>query len=143
MRKFIITFLACLISFSVFARDDVGDYSIKDALAANTATERLGKDVKFYFGEQKHGNVAHTFGTYKTNKKTNAFNKSDREACQWVFLSAMLALRDRAIKEGGNAVVNIRSFYKSKLTSSTKTFRCGVGAVVAGVALKGTVVKLK
>ncbi|MBF4217373.1 excinuclease, partial [Vibrio anguillarum] len=55
----------------------------------------------------------------------------------------MIALKDRAIKEGGNAVVNIKSNYKNNLTSSNDTFQCGAGAVMAGVALSGEVVKLK
>ncbi|POB08294.1 excinuclease, partial [Vibrio vulnificus] len=78
-----------------------------------------------------------------TNKKTNAFNKTDEEACNWVFLSAMIVLKERAIKEGGNAVVDIKSNYKNNLTSSVDTFQCGAGTMVAGVALTGKVVKLK
>ncbi len=55
----------------------------------------------------------------------------------------MIALKDRAVKEGGNAVVDIKSNYKNNLTTSTETFQCGAGAFVAGVALTGKVVKLK
>jgi uncharacterized protein YbjQ (UPF0145 family) len=54
----------------------------------------------------------------------------------------MLALKDRAVKEGGNAVINIKSNYKNNLTSNKETFQCGAGAVIAGVALTGEVVKL-
>lgn len=79
----------------------------------------------------------------KRTKKTNAFNKTDEEACNWVFLSAMIALKERAIKEGGNAVVDIKSNYKNNLTSSSDTFQCGAGTMIAGVALTGKVVKLK
>jgi hypothetical protein len=39
-------------------------------------------------------------------------------------------------------VVNIRSNYKRKLFASTTEFECGAGAVIAGVVLKGEVVKL-
>ncbi|EIU7865318.1 excinuclease, partial [Vibrio vulnificus] len=56
---------------------------------------------------------------------------------------AMIVLKERAIKEGGNAVVDIKSNYKNNLTSSVDTFQCGAGAMVAGVALTGKVVKLK
>ncbi len=83
------------------------------------------------------------FGGFKTNKKTNAFAKSDEDACNWVFLSAMISLKERAIKEGGNAVVDIKSNYKNNLTSSSETFQCGAGAVMAGVALTGKVVTLE
>jgi len=75
--------------------------------------------------------------------KTNAFGKSDLQACQHVFLSAVIELQDRARKEGGNAVVNIKSNYRNELTESPTEFTCGAGAVIAGVALVGDVVTLK
>ncbi|HIF5944891.1 TPA: hypothetical protein ACX3GK_003567 [Vibrio parahaemolyticus] len=55
----------------------------------------------------------------------------------------MIALKERAIKEGGNAVLDIKSNYKNNLTSSSDTFQCGAGTMIAGVALTGKVVKLK
>ncbi|ADT88337.1 excinuclease [Vibrio sp. Vb2880] len=144
MKKILPAILSTLVlcSASAVARDDVGNYSIQDALNQEVAQTKLGDDVQFFFGDQAHPAVLKTMGEFKTNKKTNAFNKSDEEACQWVFLSAMIALKDRAIKEGGNAVVNIKSNYKNNLTSSEDTFQCGAGAVIAGVALTGEVVKL-
>jgi len=131
-----------LVPFSSYARDDINDYIIKEALDLEQSKSKLGEKIKFYFGDQAHGEIVKTFGEFSTNKKTNAFNKSDLEACQWVFLSAMISLRDRAVREGGNAVINIKSNYKNNLTSSKDTFQCGAGTFVAGVALVGTVVKL-
>jgi hypothetical protein len=103
----------------------------------------LGSDIKFFFGDQSHGKILKKYGEFKTNKKTNAFGKSDIEACLRAFLSAMISLRDRAVKLGGNAVINIKSNYKNNLTSSKDNFQCGAGAIVAGVALVGTVVEVK
>ena len=131
-----------LVPFSSYARDDINGYLIKEALDLEQSKSKLGEKIKFYFGDQAHGEILKTFGEFRTNKKTNAFNKSDLEACQWVFLSAMISLRDRAVREGGNAVINIKSNYKNNLTSSKDTFQCGAGTFVAGVALVGTVVKL-
>ena len=125
-----------------FARDDVIELPIAEALSTPDATSKLGNNVAFYFGDQTHATPVHTFSYITTNKKTNAFNKSDTEACQWAFLSAMIALRDSAFAKGGNAVVNIKSNYKNNLTTSTETFQCGAGNLMAGVALTGTVVKL-
>lgn len=133
----------CVVSSSVYARDDVSEFSIQDALTQEQAKEVLGSDIRFYFAGQGHGRVLKNWGEVSTNKKTNAFLKSDQEACTWAFLSAMVALRNRAIKEGGNAVIKIKSNYKSNTTSSTTTFKCGAGNVIAGVALKGTIVKLR
>jgi uncharacterized protein YbjQ (UPF0145 family) len=134
--------LFCLASSSAYARDDVSEFSIQEAMSQEQAKEVLGSDVRFYFGSQSHGKILKTWGEVSTNKKTNAFLKSDQEACTWAFLSAMVALRDRTLREGGNAVIKIKSNYKSNTTSSTTTFRCGAGNILAGVALKGTVVKL-
>ncbi|HAS6159136.1 TPA: excinuclease, partial [Vibrio vulnificus] len=98
MKNIAILTLSSLMLFSsyTFARDDIGSYSIENALSSEAAKNKLGTDVKFYFGEQKFPKVVAEFGEFKTNKKTNAFNKTDEEACNWVFLSAMIVLKERA-----------------------------------------------
>ena len=141
-RLFMMAFFV-FFSSSVFARDTVRDYSLKETLKLEQSKTALGNDIEFYFGNQFEGQVIKSLGTFKTNKKTNAFNKTDKEACEWVFLSAMLSLKERAILEGGNAVINIKSNYKDRLTTSNTTFQCGSGAIMAGVALVGTVVKIE
>ena len=130
------------LSASSFARDDHNLYPIEDALNTPAALEKLNKDIKLYFGKQKSPPAAKKLGEWKTNKKTNAFNKTDKEACEWVFLSAVLELQERAEKEGGDAVINIVSNYKSQETSSETEYMCGNGALMAGVAFKGTVIKI-
>ncbi|HRE16013.1 MAG TPA: excinuclease ATPase subunit, partial [Rhodocyclaceae bacterium] len=112
-------------------------------LATPASQEKIDKTIRLYFGAQKSPAIAKRLGEWGTNKKTNAFNKTDKEACEWTFLSAVLELQERARKEGGDAVINIKSNYKSRQTSSTTEYMCGNGALMAGVALKGTVVKLK
>ena len=52
-----------------------------------------------YFAGQSHPAVQKTMGNFATNKKTNAFGKSDLQACQHVFLSAVIELQDRARKD--------------------------------------------
>ncbi len=121
------------------------DASARTTLHQFPAAEELNKPdfatqisgVKFYFGSQAHPAITQSFGEYRTNKKTNAFNKSDREACDWVFRSAILSLHQRAVSLGANAVVNIRSNFKNNVTSSDTDYTCGAGAIMAGVALIG------
>ncbi len=145
MKKLFVIIVVSLLSVSSasYASDSVGEYSIKEVLELEQSKLKLGGNIKFFFGDQPHGKVLKKYGEFKTNKKTNAFGKSDIEACQRAFLSAMISLRDRAVKLGGNAVINIKSNYKNNLTSSKDNFQCGVGAVIAGVALVGTVVEIK
>lgn len=131
-----------LASPGAFARDDRNMYSIQDALATTEAKDKLGSNIQFFFGNQPYSDTGKKLGEFTSNRKTNAFNKSDKEACQRAFLSAMISLRDRAVKEGGDAVVNIHSYYKSKVFESNTEFECGTGTLIGGVTLRGTVVKL-
>lgn len=133
---------AVLVTGVAHARDTALKLPIKDAMEAAEAKAQLGSDVKFFFGDQAHPAAKTTLGTYTSNKKTNFANKSDKEGCEWVFLSAMVALKQRALAEGGNAVINIQSYYKKKEFSSATEYECHAGAFVGGVTLRGTVVKL-
>jgi hypothetical protein len=54
-------------------------------------------------------------------------------------MSAIIALQDRAKKEGKTSVVDVHSYYKRKKFSSQTEFDCESGAVMAGVALRGRV----
>ena len=132
--------VACLASHA-FARDSVESYPVAAALASEPG--KVGDDIPLYFAGQKHPGVVKSYGEFATNKKTSAFGKSDETACQHVFLSAVFELQDRARKEGGNAVINIKSNYKNEVRESATEFTCGAGAVIAGVALKGDVVTLR
>lgn len=125
------------------ARNDRVKFSIEDAMNTASAKSKLGTNIKFSFGTKKKFKIKTNFGNVMTNKKTNAFNKSDLKACQWAFLSAMIALRNRAQNMGADAVINIQSFYRQKELNSTEMFECGAGNVIAGVALKADIVKLK
>jgi len=134
--------LAVLLFQVAQARDERMKFSIKEAMMTPEAQEKLGTDVKFFFGPESHPKPSSTLGTYTSNKKTNFANKSDQAGCQIAFLSAMIALKDRALAEGGNAVVNIHSIYKNAKFESDTEFECGAGKILGGVALRGTVVKL-
>jgi uncharacterized protein YbjQ (UPF0145 family) len=145
MKGFITVFMAAIVvlgAVNVEARDDHGMWSISEALNAEDAKQKLDKDIRFYFGDQSHPKITKDFGEFMSNKKTNAFNKTDEKACQWNFLSAMISFQERAQRMGGNAVVNIRSYYKKNTVSSQTEFECGSGTFVSGVTFLGDVVKL-
>ncbi len=142
----IILIVACAIVFlgnfqNVHARDDKAMFPIRSVLEMSQAIEKLD-GVTFYFGSQSYPAVAEKFGIFSTNKKTNAFMKADEEACNWAFLSALISLHRRAQSLGGNAVINIKSNYKNHEVVSETEFECGAGNMIAGVALKGEVVRL-
>ncbi len=124
------------------AADVKETFSIKDALANDKVKNALVKDVALYWGDQSHPKVLQTYGEYKTSKRTNAFGKSREFACQWALASAIKVLQERAVREGGNAVINIRSNVQNNELSSSDRFECLAGSMMVNAALKGDVVKL-
>lgn len=144
MKRHLMLAAVCLatLSTAALARNDVATYPI-DAALKSEGSDKVGSDVALVFAGQKHTAVAKSMGEIATNKKTNGVGRSDEAACQHVFLSAVLALQERARQLGGNAVINIKSNYQNKLIESATDFTCGSGAIMSGVALKGEVVTLK
>lgn len=124
------------------ARDTKHILPIAVAMETKDAQDKLDGSVKFFFGAQQTPEILTKLGSDVTNRKTNAFGKSDERACNWAFLSAMVALEKRAQQLGADAVVNIVSYYKKNVMSNATEFECHAGAVIAGVALKGDFVKL-
>ena len=143
MRRSLLIVLVCLVCLTlVHARDDIQSFPIEPVLDSEHGKEKL-VDVALYFGDQAHPKVVKEIGEWSTSKKTNAFHKSDQEACDWAFLSALITMQQRALREGGNAIINIKSNYKNVETSSETEYKCGAGNVIAGVAIKGTVVEIQ
>jgi len=146
MKKIIsLSFALCILAVSAFsaqARDTEYKLPIEDGLNTKDAEAKLSGAVKFYFADQKHPAVLEKLATDVSNRKTNSFGKPDEVACNWAFLSALLAFETRAKQLGANAVVNIVSYYKKDEMASADKFECHAGAFVAGVALKGDFVKI-
>lgn len=145
MKKLSLPLIAAVLalsSLSAQARDTKHLLSIEEASAMKDKDGILDGSVKFYFAGQPHPAVTAKLLTDVTNQKTNAVGKSDEEACKWVFLSALVQLHKKAKELGGNAVVNIVSYYKKNEMASATQFECHAGATLAGVALKGDIVKI-
>jgi uncharacterized protein YbjQ (UPF0145 family) len=123
------------------ARDTRYELKIADVMADPRYAQNVPGDIKFYFAGQA-APAGQDLGEFVTNRKTNSFGKQDEEACTWAMISAMKELGERAKAEGGNAVVGIVSYYKKNVFSSDTLFECHAGAIVAGVALKGSVAKI-
>ena len=144
MTTLLATAMLCLIAApAAQARDSVLHLPVKDVLDDPASQAKLGTAVAFYFGKQVAPALEKSFAEVYTTKRTNSFNKGDEAACRWAMLSALIQLVEAANRQGGDAVVNIRSDYKGVEFSSDAEYECHAGGVVAGVALKGKIVKLK
>jgi len=133
---------ALLASRTTSARDDRLTFSIRTALGHVEAMQKLDPGIRLYFGKQPHPPIAADLGDDKANDKTRAFNRTPQDACDWVFLSAVLKLQKRARSLQANAVVGIISIYKNEPFESETQYQCGAGSMLAGVALTGHFVRL-
>lgn len=132
--------LAC--STQVLAADRTVFLPLQPAIDAALAAGKIDGSVKFYLaGTGPKGQVLEA--NVVTNRKTNAFAKKDPEACLWAAQSAVISLHEAAKKAGANAVTNIVSYYRKNETSSKTDYECHAGAVVAGVALRGDLARVK
>lgn len=141
IQKLCMTVALCFAGvMSAQAADKMHQFNFKAAVDRAVADGFLDGSVKFYLAGTKSGGNVIEKGLI-TNKKTNGFAKSAASSCDHVLRSALIQFQNTAKANGANAVTNIVSFYKSNETKSTTDYECAKGTAMAGVALKGDIVK--
>ncbi|MDR3212879.1 MAG: excinuclease ATPase subunit [Azoarcus sp.] len=126
------------------ARDTQHFLDFQSVVDKAVADGQLDGTVKFYLkGQAVPGKIAQRFPEASSNKKTNAANKSDEAACEWALRSVLIAFQDNAKRNGGNAVVDMVSFYNRKEYSDPAKFECHAGSIMAGVVMKGAAAIVK
>lgn len=136
-KALVLSMLALLLASHAQARNTELHLLFEDVLNMPEAKEKLDGSVKFYLAGQKTPVIAEKFGEDVSNRKTNAFGKTDEAACRWVALSALVAFQNKAKSLGADTVYDIVSYYRKNETRSSTTYECHAGAMAAGVALKG------
>jgi len=134
---------ALLLAGPAAARDTVLHIPLADVLDMPEAKTKLDPAFKFYLAGQATPKVIKRYSSDVSNPKTNGFGKEDNFGCKWAALSALISLQDSAKRQGGNAVVDIVSYYKKVEYSSATDFECHAGSLIIGVALKGTTAKIE
>lgn len=140
-----IRFFALIASFALVvacpsaqARETRVLVPLQDVIDAGQAQGKLDGSVRFYLAGGESPMVERRFGEGVSNKKTNAANKSDRDACVWAALSVLIRFQQSAKNQGANAVVDMVSYYKKNTFSDPAQIECYAGAIMAGVAMKGS-----
>ncbi len=118
---------------------DMQSLPVSDLLSKHA--DELDADVTLYFRGQSHPSAQESLGEYSSSRRTRT-QRNAEEGCHWAALSALLSLQERAKREGGNAVVDIRSVYGHNELDSGSEYECEVGRRMTGAALRGRVVKL-
>ena len=143
MRQILIlTLTTFILSGCVADRNVPKPHSITEALQFEDYKARL-EGVRFYYGNQRHPKVEKSIGVRTTARRSSMGDQTRKTSCARAFASALLVLKSAAVRNGGDAVINIKSNYKHREVSSESQFQCASGVLMSGVALKGTVVKLR
>lgn len=132
-----------LAASNVFAADVLKRFSIKEAEQSPVVQDSLDGDIAMYWATGKHPAVAKRYGTFTSSKRTNGLGKQPVDSCARALASALIAFQDRARREGGNAVIDLKSNIKGREEASAVEYSCLVGTMMVNVALKGTVVTLE
>ena len=134
--------LAC--ASPALAEDKLAKYPVDAALAKGQSYHsKLDPAIKLAFGAPPPAAAKTIAQADSGHKRTNAFNKPEQEACDIAFISAAVSLQQYARRMGGNAVVNITSYFKSDQLASASEYMCGAGFLMTAVGLRGTVVTLE
>ena len=144
MRRFSTVLIGAVLALAPLgaeARNTEHFYPVEEARTSDLGEARL-LSVPFYMRGQDHPPVAQTLSEVNTDHSTRGAFRSDNASCQVAFLSAIIALQQRAMEKGGDAIVDIVSITRGKKTESATEYRCIAGAMIVHVSLKGKIVKL-
>lgn len=146
MHKTILLLLTCgllAISSPAAAADNVLIMDPQVALSSDEFKAALGNDVAFYFIGAAKPAVKTQMEEVLINKRTTLSLGPQEANCRRALLAAFRDLKARAKKRGGDAVVNLVSFYKEHYTADSKMVECHSSSDVrAHVILRGNVAQL-
>jgi len=134
-------FLTTICLSDVSAANRKHEFPVKHAKEGKSSKNML--DIPFYMKGEAHPTATQTLGEFKSNKKANGFRKKDQDACDHAFASAIIALQQRAQREGGNAVIDVYSITKDVKYENAEKYTCVAGNTVVHVALMGTVATIE
>jgi uncharacterized protein YbjQ (UPF0145 family) len=127
-----------------YAADRRVEFPLSELLNSPEAKEAgIDGSVRFFLAGQPTPGVGQRLGEDISNKKSNAFAKSDQTACYRAMLSALKAFQESAKRKNANAVIDMVSFYKRNEERSSTNFVCYAGGIMAAVTMKGTYAKIR
>ncbi len=128
--------LVMLLGTTLQARDTKLMLSVSKGLKKGRQVGALDRSIRVQFGSS---GLRSGQRRYTANRKTNAFNKTDVEACEWAFISSVKSLQDRARNMGKRRVTGIVNYYNRRRRSNPSRYECHVGKFVAKVAIQGNI----
>jgi len=113
------------------------------ALSSDEFKAGLGNDVAFYFTGAATPAVKTDMEEFLVDRVTRRSSGPPETNCRRVLLAAFLDFQARARKKGGNAVVNMVSFYRKHYAADSTMVECHITfEVKARIVLRGTVAQI-
>lgn len=128
-----------MLTIAACTRHDIVYYSVTESLNTAEAKEVIDPRIALYFGQDYIGDAKILYEYAQTNRKTNAWGKSDFKTCTWAFLSGIVSLQNRAKTLGATKVTNIVTNYPGSAYSVPGMYECHVGQSISRVSLVGDI----
>lgn len=114
-------------------------YDIQEAFSTYQAEKTINPELSLSFGKYVAGNVLKQ--DVKTVQRITIEGKTEEEICQWVFLSAVKRLQERALEIGASKIANISSYNNHKEYKSISKYECHIEGNTGSVALKANLIQ--
>ena len=133
---------AAMVTAGLARADEIGRYSIQEALDQPAAKQKLDPNIRLYFRHNGTPGYAQSFGSVHYARRTNRMSTARNGPCHWAFLSGLLALQGKARERGANAIVDIVPLTDGKLTAPPGQYDCEFGMLMVSIGIKGEMVRM-
>ncbi|MDB5470438.1 MAG: Excinuclease ATPase subunit [Caulobacter sp.] len=124
------------------ARDVVVDIDIANAMFDPVVEEAIPDGVKIYFAGQPV-RIEKIIAPTKSSRRTTRGQGGGAMACHKALANVLKGMGEQALRNGANAVVNLKSNNMNIVTESSTTYKCRLGGNLVNVALIGDLAVVK
>ena len=121
------------------ARTEVMTYPIQPVLQA----QQFAPGVALYFGDQPHPAVGTQLGEVTKSSHPARKTATEVEICNATLADALRQLANTAHDRGANAVINIKTWFHSTVSTDANNYTCGVSGVSAALRVSGELVTVE
>ncbi|MFO1250237.1 MAG: hypothetical protein U1E77_03595 [Inhella sp.] len=149
---FALALVQAVFAGSARADDEIVQVSLADVLAMPEAGRKLRSDFRFLpAGQALPAQVQRlavaqsshrTMGPNRAPERAYGTERTPEFACRWALLSTLIRLQQQGSSKGANAVIDLVSNHQGQPSANGQLFVCRIGAMTAGVAVKGVYARL-
>ena len=124
------------------AKDIIVDVNLANAMYDPVVEAAIPAGVKIYFAGQPV-EIEKIVAPTKSSRRTTRGKSNVSLSCHKALANVLKGMGEQALRNGANAVVNIKSNNMNIVTESSTTFKCRLGGNLVNVALIGDLAVVK